>query len=147
LKTPGGLQWITTKALSNAQRSGQPACVSKKSPGVSLRPRLRVICGESIALGPGKVDLLGLVGQTGSIREAADRMGMSYMRAWTLIKTMNACFKEPLVEAVRGGPKHGGAKLTETGRKALKLYHAMEEDSLRATKARWKRLQGLLQDF
>lgn len=121
--------------------------MSKKSPGVSLRPRLRVICGENIALGPGKVDLLGQVGKTGSIREAADRMGMSYMRAWTLIKTMNACFKEPLVEAVRGGSKHGGAKLTETGRKALKLYHAMEEDCLDATKSQWKRLKGLLQDF
>ena len=137
---------LARKALSNGERSGQPSFVSKKSSGVSLRPRLRVICGENIALGPGKVDLLGLVGETGSIREAADRMGMSYMRAWTLIKTMNACFKEPLVEAVRGGSKHGGARLTVTGRNALKLYHAVEEDCLRATKARWRRLKGLLQD-
>ena len=135
------------EALSNATRSGQPACVSKKPSGVNLRPRLRVICGENIALGPGKVDLLRLVGETGSIREAAERMGMSYMRAWTLIKTMNACFKEPLVEAVRGGSKHGGAKLTQTGHKALKLYHAMEEDCVRATKLKWKELKGLLQDF
>ena len=134
------------EALSNAARSGQPARVSKKPSGVNLRPRLRVICGENIALGPGKVDLLRLVGETGSIREAAERMGMSYMRAWTLIKTMNACFKEPLVEAVRGGSKHGGAKLTETGRNALKLYHEMEGDCLRATNLRWKRLKGLLQD-
>jgi molybdate transport system regulatory protein len=121
--------------------------VSKKSFGASLCPRLRVICGESIALGPGKVDLLGLVGKTGSIREAADRMGMSYMRAWTLIKTMNTCFKQPLVEAVRGGSKHGGAKLTETGREALKLYHAMEEECMRVTKQQWKHLKELLQDF
>ena len=106
-----------------------------------------MICGESIALGPGKVDLLGLVGKTGSIREAADRMGMSYMRAWTLIKTMNTCFKQPLVEALRGGSKHGGAKLTETGRKALKLYHAMEKACMRATKQQWKHLKELLQDF
>jgi molybdate transport system regulatory protein len=120
--------------------------VARKSSGLSLRPRLRVICGESIALGPGKVDLLELVGKTGSIREAADRMGMSYMRAWTLVRTMNACFKQPLVEAVRGGAKHGGAKLTATGRKALRLYHAMEEDSLRATKLQWKELKRLLQD-
>ena len=120
--------------------------MSKKPSGVNLRPRLRVICGENIALGPGKVDLLRLVGETGSIREAAERMGMSYMRAWTLIKTMNACFKEPLVEAVRGGSKHGGAKLATTGRNALKLYHEMEGDCLRATKLQWKRLKGLLQD-
>jgi molybdate transport system regulatory protein len=109
---------IGRNALSNTAPSGQPPFVSKKSSGASLHPRLRVICGESIALGPGKVDLLELVFKTGSIREAADRMGMSYMRAWTLIKTMNACFREPLVEAVRGGSKHGGAKLTATGRES-----------------------------
>jgi molybdate transport system regulatory protein len=132
--------------LSNAPDLRQFWLVPKTSSGLGLHPRLRVICGENIALGPGKVDLLGLVGKTGSIREAADRMGMSYMRAWTLIKTMNACFKEPLVEAVRGGPAHGGATLTDTGRKALKLYHAMEVNCLGATKVQWKRLRGLLRD-
>jgi molybdate transport system regulatory protein len=103
-----------------------------------------VICGENIALGPGKVDLLALVGETGSIREAADRMGMSYMRAWTLIKTMNACFEEPLVAAARGGSKHGGATLTDTGRRALKLYEQMEEACLGATKIHWQKLRELL---
>src|SRR2546430_6328438 len=76
---------------------------AKPSREPRLRPRMRVLCGEVIALGPGKVDLLALIGETGSIREAAERMGMSYMRAWKLIKTMNACFKKPLVEAGRGG--------------------------------------------
>jgi len=70
---------------------------------LAIQPRLRVRAGDEIALGPGKVELLGFVRETGSIAEAAKQMGMSYMRAWTLIKTMNACFKEPLVEAVRGG--------------------------------------------
>jgi molybdate transport system regulatory protein len=107
---------------------------------------MRVVRGEEIALGPGKVDLLALVGKTGSIREAADRMGMSYMRAWTLIRTMNSCFKEPLVEAVRGGRAHGGAALTDTGRKALKLYQQMEKDCLEATRARWKALRALLRE-
>ena len=60
---------------------------------------------------------------------------------------MNACFKEPLVEAVRGGAKHGGAKLTATGRNALKLYHAMEKDCVHATKPQWKELKRLLQNL
>jgi molybdate transport system regulatory protein len=103
-----------------------------------------VVCGENIALGPGKVELLRLVAKTGSIREAAERMNMSYMRAWTLIRTMNACFKEPLVEAARGGSRHGGAVLTDVGHMALKLYEEMEERSLRATKSDWKKLRELL---
>src|SRR5215813_6041910 len=107
---------------------------SKRSRVPSLLPRLRVLWGEDIALGPGKVDLLALIGQTGSIREAAKRMHMSYMRAWTLIRTMNRCFKEPLVEAVRGGRQGGGARLTKTGLMALTLYQRMEKASLTAMK-------------
>jgi molybdate transport system regulatory protein len=102
--------------------------------------------GDEIALGPGKVELLESVRQTGSIREAAERMGMSYMRAWKLIKTMNACFKEPLVEAVRGGREHGGTSLTKAGRLALKLYQRLAKDCLKATTARWKELRELLRD-
>ena len=111
-----------------------------------LRPRIRILYGEDIALGPGKVDLLASIGETGSIREAAERMGMSYMRAWNLIRTMNACFKEPLVIAVRGGRAHGGATLTETGRKALGLYQQMEADCLEATQIHWEELKSLLHE-
>ncbi|HKI72319.1 MAG TPA: LysR family transcriptional regulator [Verrucomicrobiae bacterium] len=107
---------------------------------------MRVLCGEEIALGPGKVDLLALIGETGSIREAAERMGMSYMRAWKLIKTMNACFKKPLVQAVRGGRAHGGAALTGTGRMALALYEQMEANCVDATRSQWKELRSLLRD-
>jgi molybdate transport system regulatory protein len=116
----------------------------RKADSRRICPRLRVHCGEDIALGPGKVDLLALVHETGSIREAAERMHMSYMRAWTLIKTMNACFREPLVVAVRGGQAGGGARLTETGRKALEHYQAMEAACLEAMRPRWQVLRRLL---
>ena len=117
-----------------------------KSSGPVLKPRLRVTCGKEIALGPGKVDLLALVGEMGSIREAARRMDMSYMRAWMLIKTMNACFKSPLVVAARGGRTHGGATLTNTGRRALALYQEMEANCLESTKSHWVQLRSLLRN-
>jgi molybdate transport system regulatory protein len=109
-----------------------------------LRPRIRIECGEDIALGPGKVDLLALVAETGSIRDAAERMHMSYMRAWTLIRTMNRCFKEPIVEAVRGGAKGGGARLTPTGERALKLYQRMEQACVEAMAPDWAETRKLL---
>jgi len=107
---------------------------------------MRVLHGEQIALGPGKVDLLAAIAETGSIRKTASRMGMSYMRAWVLIKTMNGCFKEPLVVAARGGRGHGGATLTATGRRALELYQGMEADCLKVTKPRWEQLKSLLRE-
>src|ERR1039457_2143191 len=119
---------------------------SKAARKISLRSRLRVLSGDDIALGPGKVELLALVEETGSIGEAAARMEMSYMRAWSLIQTMNACFKEPVVQTVRGGSERGGAKLTETGRRALKYYSRMERASLKAIQTDWQALQKLLRD-
>src|SRR6266851_9205788 len=107
---------------------------------VVLRPRLRVMCGREIALGPGRVDLLEFIGETGSLRAAAARMGMSYMRAWTLVKYTNRCFSKPVVEVVRGGKTGGGAKLTEAGREVVGLYRRMEKQSQRAVKAAWKDL-------
>src|SRR5436190_23585764 len=87
----------------------------------SVRPRLRIMCGSEIALGPGRVDLLEFIRETGSLRAAAERMGISYMRAWQLVKYTNRCFNTPLVEVVRGGKTGGGAKLTKTGQSVVVL--------------------------
>jgi molybdate transport system regulatory protein len=75
-----------------------------------LEPRIRILLGSSIAIGPGKAALLEAIGETGSIAAAGRRMGMSYRRAWVLAKTMNACFREPLIEAAKGGIGGGGAQ-------------------------------------
>lgn len=112
-----------------------------------VRPRLRVGSGPDIALGPGKAELLDLVHQFGSITKAAGRMKMSYMRAWSLIRTMNRCFKEPLVVAKRGGSKGGGgAELTDTGIQALALYRRMDAKCLAAIQPEWELLKPLLRE-
>ncbi len=77
-------------------------------------------------MGPGKAELLRHISETGSISESARRMEMSYNRAWLLVRTMNRCFKEPLVTASRGGDNRGGAKLTEAGKQILSLYQQLE---------------------
>jgi molybdate transport system regulatory protein len=110
-----------------------------------MRPRLRILLGSQIALGPGKVDLLEAINQSGSITSAAKTMNMSYMRAWTLIRVMNRCFKKPLVSARHGGMHGGGgAKLTATGRAAVALYRKMEAECHQAAAPAWKEIQKLL---
>ena len=111
---------------------------------VCLRPRLRVMIGNEIALGPGRVDLLELIEETGSLRAAAKRMGVSYMRAWKLVKSTNHSSHEPLVEVARGGKRGGGAKLTSAGRKAYQLYRDMEKQVHQATRTSWTEMRKLL---
>src|SRR5262245_50076314 len=117
---------------------------ANKSPAARLQPRFRILCGDEIALGPGKVALLRAIRETGSIRRAAVQLEMSYMRAWLLIRTMNRCFKEPLVNAARGGSKYGGAELTPMGIAALNLYGRLEAESLAATEQTRRELEKLL---
>ena len=122
--------------MKNKKRSSAP---------ISLSPRFRITCGKEIAFGPGKAELLEGVAETGSISKAALRMKMSYMRAWSLVQTMNRCFKEPLITAAHGGEGGGGgAALTETGRKVLALYRQMERAGLRASAGPWRKLRRLL---
>ncbi len=108
-------------------------------------PRLRVLMGSSIAMGPGKADLLQAIAEAGSISRAARRMGMSYRRAWLLVETMNQSFRTPLVQATRGGPGGGGARLTPLGHEALERYRDMEakaQDALARDMAEFRKLLG-----
>jgi molybdate transport system regulatory protein len=108
----------------------------------SIKPRIRITGDDgTIVMGPGKADLLEAIARSGSIRAAAEELGMSYMRAWTLVRTMNAAFRSPLVEKERGGSAHGSAQLTERGRKVLDLYREMEEKARRAITREWGRLR------
>ena len=88
---------------------------------------LRVTLSETAYLGPGRADLLELIGSTGSISAAGKAMGMSYKRAWGLVQALNEGFGFPLVESSRGGAAQGGAQLTEAGRAVLNHYRQMQQ--------------------
>ena len=98
-------------------------------------------------MGPGKADLLERIDHCGSIAAAGREMGMSYKRAWELIGTLNAMFREPLVESTRGGPGGGGASLTGLGREVLAQYRAFETEVAASGADRLANLQGLLRDI
>ena len=91
------------------------------------RIRIRVLADSVVARGPGKADLLDAIDEIGSISGAARRMKMSYRRAWLLVDTMNACFKQPLVATAKGGTEGGGASLTATGRRVLSRYRKLAD--------------------
>ena len=98
-----------------------------KSTDAALKPQLRISFRKSIAMGPGKADLLDAIGESGSISAAARKLGMSYRRAWLLVDTMNASFRSPLVETLTGGAQGGGAQVTELGHEVVKRYREMEK--------------------
>jgi molybdate transport system regulatory protein len=95
-------------------------------------PQIRISFKKSIAMGPGKADLLDAISATGSISAAGRKMKMSYRRAWLLVETMNACFREPLVETLIGGQHGGGARVTPLGEEVVRRYRQMEAKAARS---------------
>ena len=57
--------------------------------------------------GPGPVELLQRIEETGSINQAAKKMGMSYKKAWEMVNRLNEIVGSPLVITATGGEKGG----------------------------------------
>lgn len=91
-----------------------------------ITAKARILLGDTIAIGPGKADLLEAVAGTGSIAAAGRSLGFSYRRTRDMIDTLNACWRVPLVATVRGGSHGGGAQLTPAGRAVLEEYRKLD---------------------
>ncbi len=113
----------------------------KKSPAIKMR--IRVYSGDRM-LGPGKMRLLEAIDAKGSLSAAAKEMGMSYMRAWTLVKELNRDPERPMIEMSRGGAGGGAASVTSFGAKILRLYQEMDRAATRAASANGLKLAKLL---
>lgn len=105
--------------------------------------RIRVYAGDRM-LGPGKMELLGHISRLGSLSGAARQMGMSYMRAWNLVKELNRDSDRPMVELTRGGARGGKARVTPLGRKVLRLYQQMEKKSRKVAAPYGRKLVRLM---
>lgn len=106
-----------------------------------VRPHLYI--GTSIALGPGKVDLLREVAATHSISAAARALGMTYKHAWLLVDSLSQAFGRPVVETAIGGKGGGGARLTELGTRLVECYAAIEARLHASAKNELEALQRL----
>jgi molybdate transport system regulatory protein len=75
--------------------------------------------------GPGPVELLELISETGSINQAAKRMQMSYRKAWDLINNLNNIAGQPLVITSTGGDNGGGSTISEDARQLIAYHREM----------------------
>lgn len=89
---------------------------------ISIRIRL---C-ERGSLGPGKIRLMELIEETGSMAAAGRAMGMSYRRAWMLVQEINGLFSEPVIVKHLGGAHGGGASLTSFGKEVVERFRRIE---------------------
>lgn len=73
-----------------------------------------------------RLEILHLVGQHGSISQAARSAGISYKAAWQAVHTLTNLAGEPLVDSSVGGTGGGGARLTPAGVRLLEAAGQMD---------------------
>lgn len=102
------------------------------------RVRFRLDLAPHCSIGPGKVDLLEAIASTGSIRQAARELRMSYRYAWLLVDSLNKSFTEPVTHSSVGGSGGGGVELTAFGAELVKRYKSLAKrfDSVAETELR-----------
>ena len=82
---------------------------------------------EGYVFGPGVYSLLKKIGETGTLKEAAESLGMSYRFAWGLVKKAEKKIGHPLLLAHKGGRAGGGgAEITEVGEEFLDEFSKIE---------------------
>jgi molybdate transport system regulatory protein len=109
-----------------------------------LRITLKLDAGAIGGLGPGKVRLLELIEEHGSISAAGRSLGMSYRRAWLIVNSLNRMCTEPVVVRQVGGVHGGGAVLAPSGRELVRCYRRMQKKAAAAVSAELRQVGGLL---
>lgn len=85
---------------------------------------------EISILGNGKWQLIQAIEETGSLKEAFDKLGLSYRKTWNNLKKIEQRLGFPLIETKRGGTEKGGSILTPEAKKlidAISKIHAQIE--------------------
>ena len=81
---------------------------------------------NKILLGLGRVQLLKKIGEVGSLKKAAESLGMSYRAAWGRIKRTEEAMGFALLETA--DTKREGCRLSPAGREAVEAFLAWYED-------------------
>jgi molybdate transport system regulatory protein len=74
-----------------------------------------------------RIDILRLIGQSGSISQAAREAGVSYKAAWQAIDTLTNLAGVALVERAVGGAGGGGARITPAGVQLLAAAQQLDQ--------------------
>ncbi len=93
-----------------------------------------------VVVGNGKVGLLKMIHELGSIQKAADKNGMSYRHAWGILQKIEKRAGFKFVETQVGGRDGGGAKLTMPAKKFLKEYDSFRMELEKAIGSSPKRI-------
>lgn len=90
-----------------------------------IRSKVWLEAAAGPVLGPGRMDLLRLIDEQGSISKAARLLKITYRKAWGQIKAMEEKLGVILVHKQTGGQGGGGAYLSTEAQELLRKYEIL----------------------
>lgn len=87
---------------------------------------LSAVSGEGI-IGENTYAILKAIDQTGSLKSASEKLGVSYRKAWGDIKNSEELLGYDLTEKHRGGVGGGASKLTSKAQNLLEAYDTLHK--------------------
>ena len=94
-----------------------------------IRPDAKIqLSGEKGFFGPGTLLLLSLTRETGSLKQAAQQMGISYSKALSLISRIEEQLGCKVLESRQGGSEGGSSVVTKKAQDLMKRYEAFEAE-------------------
>jgi molybdate transport system regulatory protein len=107
----------------------------KSSPKLFLREKsdydvtgsLWIECDGERFFGPGRLELLERIEETGSINKAAKQLEMSYKKAWEMVNALNSQASKPFVVTQIGGEKGGGSIITAEAKQLIAYHRELRE--------------------
>lgn len=85
-----------------------------------------MLASEDIFFGPGVYQIMKEIDASGSVSEACRITGISYSKAWKIIKKCERRLGCKVVIRQAGGAGGGRASLTEEGRELIRLYEIFD---------------------
>ncbi|MBU1054628.1 MAG: LysR family transcriptional regulator [Proteobacteria bacterium] len=79
--------------------------------------------------GEGPCNLLRSIEKTGSLHQGAKEMGISYRKAWNLLRDIESRLGFALIDRRAGGTSGGGSKITIAGRTLLERYETFCQEA------------------
>ena len=95
--------------------------------------------GEKV-FGDGPLDILHRVEKTGSLRQAAEEINMSYSQAWNLIKDLEKRLGFNLLKRKVGGERGGGSEITEEARELMTKFKLFREEADQSLNLLYKKI-------
>lgn len=106
---------------------------------ITFATKIMLQSNSKTFFGPGVAELLEDIEETGSVRNASQKMGLSYSKAWIILNNASSGYGREIVISQKGGIGGGKAYLTEDGKKLLERYRAFEKESKEASEEIFRR--------